>query len=196
MILPTDGESHESILATLERYRERDIAWRTGRTFGFVYDPGEEAEAIGKQAYAMYLTENGLDGIRPVSDLTETNEILGGRVKTLHPSIFAGLLARRDRPDHLEQLADAGIEQIDIVVVNLYPFAQTVRDAGTTLDQALEQIDIGGVALLRAAAKNFPGVAAVSSPTSASIAATFGKCWLSQYRFTGRPYSAGAVTSA
>ena len=97
-------------------------------------------------------------------DLTDTSEILGGRVKTLHPKIFAGLLARRDQPDHLAELAESGIEQIDIVVVNLYPFAQAIREPDTTLDQALEQIDIGGVALLRAAAKNFPGVAAVSEP--------------------------------
>ena len=111
-----------------------------------------------------HLVENGIEA-KAVSDLTETQEILGGRVKTLHPKIFAGLLARRDQPDHLAQLAEHGIEQIDIVVVNLYPFARTVADNDTTLDQALEQIDIGGVALLRAAAKNFPGVAAVSSPT-------------------------------
>ncbi len=111
-----------------------------------------------------FLTENGVD-THPVSDLTETQEILDGRVKTLHPNIFAGLLARRDQPDHLAQLAEHGIEQIDMVVVNLYPFAETVSDNDTTLDQALDQVDIGGVALLRAAAKNFPGVAAVSSPT-------------------------------
>jgi phosphoribosylaminoimidazolecarboxamide formyltransferase/IMP cyclohydrolase len=111
-----------------------------------------------------YLAENGVE-TQPVADLTQTQEILGGRVKTLHPKIFAGLLARRDQPDHLAQLAEHGIEQIDIVVVNLYPFARTVEDPETTLDQALEQIDIGGVALLRAAAKNFPGVAAVSDPT-------------------------------
>ncbi len=112
-----------------------------------------------------HLAEAGLEGIRPVSELTETNEILGGRVKTLHPAIFAAVLARRDQPDHLAQLAEHGIEQIDIVAVNLYPFARTAGDPSTTLDEALEQIDIGGVALLRAAAKNFPGVAAVSSPT-------------------------------
>ena len=122
-------------------------------------------EAFATDGTRAHLTEAGIEGIRPVSELTETNEILGGRVKTLHPKIFAGLLARRDQPDHLAQLAESGIEQIDIVVVNLYPFAQTVRQPDTTLDQALEQIDIGGVALLRAAAKNFPGVAAVSSPT-------------------------------
>ncbi len=104
-----------------------------------------------------------------VSELTETAEILGGRVKTLHPAIFAGLLARRDQPDHLAQLAEHGIGQIDIVVVNLYPFGKTVMQPGTSLDQALEQIDIGGVALLRAAAKNFPGVAAVSDPTQYAL---------------------------
>jgi phosphoribosylaminoimidazolecarboxamide formyltransferase/IMP cyclohydrolase len=123
------------------------------------------AECFATDGTRAHLAEAGIEGIRPVSELTETNEILGGRVKTLHPSIFAGLLARRDQPDHLAQLAEHGIEQIDVVVVNLYPFAQTVQEAGTTLDQALEQIDIGGVALLRAAAKNFPGVAAVCSPT-------------------------------
>ncbi|HVM25492.1 MAG TPA: bifunctional phosphoribosylaminoimidazolecarboxamide formyltransferase/IMP cyclohydrolase [Candidatus Limnocylindrales bacterium] len=122
-------------------------------------------EVFATDGTRSHLTEAGIEGIRPVSELTETNEILGGRVKTLHPKIFAGLLARRDQPDHLAQLADQGIEQIDIVVVNLYPFAQTVRNPKTNLDAALEQIDIGGVALLRAAAKNFPGVAAVSSPT-------------------------------
>jgi phosphoribosylaminoimidazolecarboxamide formyltransferase / IMP cyclohydrolase len=122
-------------------------------------------ECFATDGTRTHLADAGLDGIRPVSELTETNEILGGRVKTLHPAIFAGLLARRDRPDHLAELADQGVEQIDIVVVNLYPFARTARDPNTNLDEALEQIDIGGVSLLRAAAKNFPGVAAVSSPT-------------------------------
>jgi phosphoribosylaminoimidazolecarboxamide formyltransferase/IMP cyclohydrolase len=123
------------------------------------------ADIFATDGTRAHLTDAGLADVRPVSELTETNEILGGRVKTLHPKIFAGLLARRDQPDHLAQLAEQGIEQIDLVVVNLYPFAQTVRDPATSLDQALEQVDIGGVALLRAAAKNFPGVAAVSSPT-------------------------------
>ncbi|MFN2419129.1 MAG: bifunctional phosphoribosylaminoimidazolecarboxamide formyltransferase/IMP cyclohydrolase [Candidatus Limnocylindria bacterium] len=122
-------------------------------------------ECFATDGTHAHLTKAGIKGIRPVADLTETNEILGGRVKTLHPKIFAGLLARRDQPAHLAQLAEHGIEQIDIVAVNLYPFAQTERQPNTTLDQALEQIDIGGVALLRAAAKNFPGVAAVSNPT-------------------------------
>ena len=115
------------------------------------------SSAFATDGTRAHLTDAGIADIRPVSDLTETSEILGGRVKTLHPKIFAGLLARRDQPDHLNELAESGIEQIDIVVVNLYPFAQTVREPDTGLDQALEQIDIGGVALLRAAAKNFPG---------------------------------------
>jgi phosphoribosylaminoimidazolecarboxamide formyltransferase / IMP cyclohydrolase len=123
-----------------------------------------KVECFATDGTRTHLQENGIE-TRPVSELTETAEILGGRVKTLHPAIFAGLLARRDQPDHLAQLAEHGIGQIDIVVVNLYPFAQTVMQPGTTLDQALEQIDVGGVALLRAAAKNFPGVAAVSDPT-------------------------------
>ena len=123
----------------------------------------------GVECYATdgtraHLAEHDIE-VAAVSELTDTQEILGGRVKTLHPAIFAGLLARRDQPDHLAQLAEHGIGQIDIVVVNLYPFGRTVMQPGTSLDQALEQIDIGGVALLRAAAKNFPGVAAVSDPT-------------------------------
>ena len=77
--------------------------------------------------------------VRAVVELTDAPEILGGRVKTLHPSIFAGLLARRDHADHLAQLAEHGIEQIDMVVVNLYPFGASVADASTTLDQALEK---------------------------------------------------------
>jgi phosphoribosylaminoimidazolecarboxamide formyltransferase/IMP cyclohydrolase len=125
-------------------------------------------ECFATDGTRAYLADHEI-AVGAVSDLTETAEILGGRVKTLHPAIFAGLLARRDQPDHLAQLAEHGIGQIDIVVVNLYPFAQTAREPGTTLDQALEQIDIGGVALLRAAAKNFPGVAAVSDPTQYAL---------------------------
>jgi len=121
-------------------------------------------ECFATDGTRAHLEENHI-GVKPVAELTDTPEILGGRVKTLHPAIFAGLLARRDQPDHLAQLAEHGIGLIDIVVVNLYPFAETLTVEGTTLDQALEQIDIGGVALLRAAAKNFPGVAAISDPT-------------------------------
>ncbi len=103
--------------------------------------------------------------VRSVSDLTGFPEILDGRVKTLHPTLHGGILARRDLEDHQQQVAEHAIELIDIVIVNLYPFADTVAQPDVTLEAALEQIDIGGVALVRAAAKNFPAVLPVVEPT-------------------------------
>lgn len=99
-----------------------------------------------------------------VSEVTGFPEILDGRVKTLHPAIHAGLLARRDLPDHLAELAAHGLKPIDLVVVNLYPFAATIARPDVTMAEAQEQIDIGGVALLRAAAKNFPAVLVLVDP--------------------------------
>jgi phosphoribosylaminoimidazolecarboxamide formyltransferase/IMP cyclohydrolase len=99
-----------------------------------------------------------------VSMLTRFPEILGGRVKTLHPAILGGVLARRDLPAHEEELRTHGIGAIDIVVVNLYPFAETIAQQNTTLSEALEQIDIGGVTLVRAAAKNFRDVVVLVRP--------------------------------
>ena len=106
------------------------------------------------------------DGLRvtEVSALTGFPEMLDGRVKTLHPKIHGGILARRDSPSHLAQLKAAGIEPIDLVVVNLYPFQATVADPDCRLEDAIEQIDIGGPALLRAAAKNHAGAAVVVDP--------------------------------
>jgi phosphoribosylaminoimidazolecarboxamide formyltransferase/IMP cyclohydrolase len=98
-----------------------------------------------------------------VEDLTGFPEILAGRVKTLHPAIHGGILARRT-PEHLEELERYGLAPIDLVVVNLYPFQETVARPGVTLAEATEQIDIGGVALLRAAAKNCESVTVVSDP--------------------------------
>jgi phosphoribosylaminoimidazolecarboxamide formyltransferase/IMP cyclohydrolase len=109
------------------------------------------------------LAEAGLPA-RAVSEVTGFPEILDGRVKTLHPAIHAGLLARRDLPAHLAQLAEHGLAPIDLLVVNLYPFRQTVARPGVTLDEAIEQIDIGGVALLRAAAKNHAHVLPLVDP--------------------------------
>jgi phosphoribosylaminoimidazolecarboxamide formyltransferase/IMP cyclohydrolase len=103
--------------------------------------------------------------VRQVSDVTGFPEVLDGRVKTLHPVIHAGLLARRDVPAHLDSLKEHGIEPIDLVCVNLYPFVQTISKAGVTLGEALENIDIGGPTLLRAAAKNFPSVIVVVDPS-------------------------------
>lgn len=106
---------------------------------------------------------------RPVSDVTGFPEILGGRVKTLHPAIHGGILAQRDLPDHQQQLATHGLGTIDLVIVNLYPFAQTIARPNVMLAEALEQIDIGGVALLRAAAKNFPFVLPLVDPADYTL---------------------------
>ena len=102
--------------------------------------------------------------IQSISDLTGFPEILEGRVKTLHPAVHGGILARRDLPSHMEELAQKQIKTIDMVVVNLYPFIQTVSKPGVTLEEALENIDIGGPTLIRAAAKNFPHVLVVVDP--------------------------------
>ncbi|RMG97362.1 MAG: bifunctional phosphoribosylaminoimidazolecarboxamide formyltransferase/IMP cyclohydrolase PurH [Chloroflexi bacterium] len=101
--------------------------------------------------------------VTPVSDLTQTPEILGGRVKTLHPAIHGGILAR-DTPADMAELTQHGITPITLVVCNLYPFQDTVSRAGISLNEAVEQIDIGGVTLLRAAAKNFARVTVICDP--------------------------------
>lgn len=102
--------------------------------------------------------------VRSISDLTGFPEILGGRVKTLHPAVHAGILARRDDPAHMAELQQHGLQPIDLVVCNLYPFSETVAQSGVTLSEAIEKIDIGGVTLMRAAAKNFASVTVVSRP--------------------------------
>ena len=102
--------------------------------------------------------------VEQVSDVTGFPEILDGRVKTLHPAVHGGILARRDLPEHESELAQHGIGAIDVVVNNLYPFVETVAQAGVTLEEALENIDIGGPAMIRAAAKNFPHVVVVVDP--------------------------------
>ena len=108
------------------------------------------------------LREAGLS-VRPVPDVTRFPEMLDGRVKTLHPAIHAGILARRDIPAHQQQLADLGFDPIDIVVVNLYPFASTLAQ-GQDHESLVEQIDIGGPTLIRSAAKNIADVLVVVDP--------------------------------
>ncbi len=112
---------------------------------------------------AKLLVASGIRAIE-VSDYTGFPEMLDGRVKTLHPKIHAGILARRDIPAHLDAIRGAGIEAVDLVVVNLYPFSQTVARPGCTLDEAIENIDIGGPAMVRSAAKNHAHVAVVTDP--------------------------------
>lgn len=102
--------------------------------------------------------------VQEVSLYTGAKEMLGGRVKTLHPKIHAGLLALRDDPEQMKEIKKEEIRLIDMVVVNLYPFPEVVGDKGVSLQKALENIDIGGVCMLRAGAKNFKNVAVVSSP--------------------------------
>ena len=108
---------------------------------------------------AKLLHENGLTVIE-VADYTGSPEILGGRVKTLHPAIHGGLLARPTEEDH-QQLLDLGWDYIDLVAVNLYPFEATIAKPDVTYTEVIEQIDIGGVALIRAAAKNHERVTLV-----------------------------------
>ena len=110
-------------------------------------------EVVSTGGTAKALRDAGIP-VTLVESLTGCGEMLGGRVKTLHPAIHAAILADRDNPEHMRQLEASAIRPIDLVVVNLYPFEQTVAEPACTLEQAIEMIDIGGVALLRAAAKN------------------------------------------
>lgn len=112
---------------------------------------------------AKKLHDAGLE-VQEVGDLTGFPEILGGRVKTLHPKVHGGLLARQNDPEDLAELAEHGIEPFDLVVVNLYPFEQTIAKEGVTEAEAVENIDIGGPGMVRAAAKNFAFVSVVTSP--------------------------------
>src|SRR3990172_570264 len=110
-----------------------------------------------------YLGDAGLP-VHSVATLTGFREILAGRVKTLHPMVHGGILARRDKPEHMAELERSDIPAIDIVVNNLYPFRETIARAGATLEDALENIDIGGPAMIRAAAKNHPWVLVLVDP--------------------------------
>ena len=112
---------------------------------------------------AQLLKLNGVV-VTEVADYTGFPEMMEGRVKTLHPKIHGGILARRDKAEHVASMRDHGIEGIDMVVVNLYPFAKTVARPGCSMDEAIENIDIGGPAMVRAAAKNHAFVAVVTDP--------------------------------
>ena len=120
-------------------------------------------EIVSTSGTLKHLSNAGIEA-RSVSELTGFPEILDGRVKTLHPAIHAGLLARRDKPEHMEELARQGLSAIGLVAVNLYPFRETAAKPDVSEDEALENIDIGGPAMLRAAAKNFPSVIVLVDP--------------------------------
>ena len=120
-------------------------------------------EILSTSGTMKMLREAGLP-VTSVSDVTGFPEICDGRVKTLHPKIHGGLLARRDIPDHMKQIADNGIEKIDLVCVNLYPFRETIAKPDVTMEDAVEYIDIGGPSMVRSAAKNWESVTIVVNP--------------------------------
>jgi phosphoribosylaminoimidazolecarboxamide formyltransferase / IMP cyclohydrolase len=123
-----------------------------------------DVEIVSTGGTARELAEAGIE-VRTIEDFTGFPEIMDGRVKTLHPRLYAGLLARRDEPGHLEAAAAQGIEQVDLVCVNLYPFEQTVAREGTGEAEAIENIDIGGPTMIRAAAKNSDFAAVLVDPS-------------------------------
>ncbi len=120
---------------------------------------GVEILSTGGTAKAM--RDAGVK-VKDVSDYTGFPEMLDGRLKTLHPKVHGGLLARRDNPKDMEDIKEYGIELIDMIVVNLYPFEETIAKPNVTLAEAIENIDIGGPTMLRSASKNFKDVAVVT----------------------------------
>jgi phosphoribosylaminoimidazolecarboxamide formyltransferase / IMP cyclohydrolase len=129
-----------------------------------------QIELLSTGGTAKLLRDAGLE-VRDVSNLTGFPEILGGRVKTLHPKVHGGLLAIRDNAEHQRQVADNQIDYIDMIVVNLYPFRETVAREGVSVEEAIENIDIGGPSMIRSAAKNFEDVVVVVDPADYSIIA-------------------------
>ncbi len=124
---------------------------------------GHGATIVSTGGTAQALTEADIK-VTPIDQLTGFPEMMGGRVKTLHPKVHGGLLALRDKPDHAQAMTDHGITAIDLVCVNLYPFEKTVAQPDVTDDQAIEQIDIGGPSMIRSAAKNHRYVTCVTDP--------------------------------
>lgn len=138
-----------------------------------IVETARELEKLGFEIISTggtyrVLLEGGIKA-KEVSDLTGFPECLDGRVKTLHPAVHAGILARRDDARHMKEIAELGIEPIDLVIVNLYPFKQTILKPGATFAEAVENIDIGGPTMLRAAAKNYRDVAVAVDPADYSL---------------------------
>jgi len=121
-------------------------------------------EILSTGGTAKSLRDAGVP-VKDVSEHTGSPEMLDGRVKTLHPRIHGGLLSRRDNPKDMEEIKKHGIETIDMVVVNLYPFEETIAKPGVAFDEAIENIDIGGPEMLRSASKNFKDVAVIVDPS-------------------------------
>src|SRR6516225_2674507 len=120
-------------------------------------------ELISTGGTRKVLAEAGLT-VKDISEITEFPEMLDGRVKTLHPRVHGGILAIRDKPEHMQTIAAHGIQPIDLVVVNLYPFEATVAKPGSRHEDIIENIDIGGPSMVRSAAKNYHDVAILTDP--------------------------------
>jgi len=127
---------------------------------------GVEILSTGGTAKAM--REGGVT-VKDISEYTGFPEMLDGRVKTLHPKVHGGLLGMRDNPEHVKMMQAHGIQNIDLVVVNLYQFEKTVAKEGVTLEEAIENIDIGGPAMLRSSAKNFRDVTVIVDPADYAV---------------------------
>src|ERR671921_1555931 len=126
---------------------------------------GLGVELLSTGGTATALRADGLE-VRSIEDFTGFPEIMGGRVKTLHPKLYVGLLALRDDDEHMAAAAEHEVEFVDLVCVNLYPFEATARRRGATEHEVIENIDIGGPTMIRAAAKNFAFAAVVVNPAS------------------------------
>ncbi len=138
-----------------------------------ILDFAKELSALGVEILSTggtskLLSEGGLS-VTPVEKYTGYPEMMDGRVKTLHPKIHGGLLFVRDNADHVAQAENAGIVPIDIVVINLYPFRQTIAKPGVTVEEAVENIDIGGPAMVRSSAKNHKSVTILVDPADYAV---------------------------
>src|SRR5205809_3226647 len=143
------------------------------------------SDKAGIAAFARALEKQGVDiistggtaellrkekiPVREISSFTAFPEVLEGRVKTLHPRVHGGLLYKRDNPKHVAQARECGFEPIDLVVVNLYPFEETVAKPNVTLPEAIENIDIGGPSMIRSAAKNYESVTVIVEPADYDV---------------------------
>ena len=125
-------------------------------------------EILSTGGTAKALRQGGIS-VTDISEYTGFPEMMGGRVKTLHPKVHGGLLGLRDNPEHVRMMEAHGIKGIDMVVVNLYQFEKTVAKAGVTLEEAIENIDIGGPSMLRSSAKNFKDVTVIVDPADYEV---------------------------
>ncbi|MDP7009459.1 MAG: bifunctional phosphoribosylaminoimidazolecarboxamide formyltransferase/IMP cyclohydrolase [Phycisphaerales bacterium] len=157
--MTTSQSIHRALISVSDKAGVVDFA----RT---LHDNG--AELISTGGTAKVLLEAGLP-VTPVDAVTGFPEMLDGRVKTLHPLIHGGLLGRRDNPQHVQAMSSYNIEPIDLVCIDLYPFEQTITDTTVTELEAIEQIDIGGPAMIRSAAKNFEFVTVVTNPSQYAL---------------------------